>query len=175
MAKVTLITGGARSGKSRYALELASGAETRAFVATAEAFDAEMEQRIERHKEERGGAFETYEETHNPARVIRGVDPIPDVVVLDCVTVWLGNLMHDMELNVETIPEVEALVEVLDNPPCDIVVVTNEVGDGIVPATGLARRFRDIAGSVNRRLACSADRVVLMVCGIPVDVKGRGV
>jgi adenosylcobinamide kinase/adenosylcobinamide-phosphate guanylyltransferase len=172
MARVTLITGGARSGKSRHALELASGADRRVFVATAEAFDDDMERRIQRHREERGGAFETVEEPHDPARVIRSLDPVPDVIVLDCVTVWLGNLMHDMGLNVETIPEVETLVTVLEQPPCDVIVVTNEVGDGIVPATGLARRFRDMAGTVNRRLAGVADRVLLMVCGIPVDVKG---
>lgn len=173
MNRVTLITGGARSGKSAYALQLADAypAGTRVFMATAEAFDGEMRERIARHREERAGAFTTVEEALDPARAAAALPPATRVVLLDCVTVWLGNLMHHCGENTETFPQVETLLAGLRSTPWDWIVVTNEVGLGIVPDNPLARRFRDAAGRLNVRLAGAATDVVWMISGIPVPVK----
>lgn len=173
MNKVTLITGGGRSGKSTHALWLAMRCEgKRAFVATAEAFDAEMSDRIAAHRKERGDAFMTVEEPLDPARILTGLPDDICVAVVDCLTVWLGNLMHHRPGMDERYPEVSGMMNVLMDPPCDLIIVTNEVGMGIVPIDGMSRRFRDMAGRINQEAAALADTVILMVCGIPVVVKG---
>jgi len=174
MNRVTLVTGGARSGKSAHALSLALRREgKRAFIATAEAFDDEMRERIETHRRERGGAFLTAEEPLDPARALRSLPGDVTVALVDCLTVWLGNLMHRDGAVDDTCPQVVSLMEFLKDPPFGLVIVTNEVGMGIVPQNDAARRFRDLAGRVNRESAALADEVILMVCGIPVTVKGE--
>ncbi len=170
---VLLVTGGARSGKSAYALSVASGyAGGKAFVATAEPFDDEMRERAESHRRERGGAFLTVEEPFDPARALRSLPAGVMVAVVDCLTVWIGNLMHRGGSLADEFPEAASLMKILEDPPMDLVLVTNEVGMGVVPSNDMARRFRDVAGRINREAAARADRVVLMVCGIPVTVKG---
>lgn len=166
MAEVTLITGGARSGKSAAALRLAKPYARRVFIATAEAFDEEMRQRITRHKAERGAGWETIESPLDLAGAIRSVDDGNAALVVDCLTVWLGNWMHRDATTDETAASCNDLIAVLQQSSAGrIVVVTNEVGLGIVPEYPLGRHFRDAAGRLNQRVAAVADRVILMVCG----------
>ncbi len=172
---ITLITGGARSGKSGRALELAAPYARKAFVATAEPIDEEMRQRIARHRRERDAAFYTIEAPRDLAAACAGWPADVDVAVIDCLTVWLGNLMHaaadDVDLSQpSSFPEVVAFLDWLDHPPsCDLILVTNEVGMGLVPTTPLGRAFRDLAGAVNQRVAARAHRVVLMVSGVAFE------
>lgn len=172
MSRITLIIGGARSGKSRYALSLAREfPDPRAFIATAEPSDEEMRRRIESHRRERASDFTTFEEPLEPGLTLKTLPSNMRVVVLDCLTVWLGNLMHRNPNASESYEEIENFHRVLDQPSCDLIIVTNEVGMGIVPHNDLARSFRDIAGSLNQQVAAKADRVIFMVGGCPIVVK----
>jgi adenosylcobinamide kinase / adenosylcobinamide-phosphate guanylyltransferase len=175
MDKITLITGGARSGKSAFALSLGlQGYSKRAFVATAVPFDQEMKERISRHRKERGDQFQTIEEPLELSRVLARLPGGTEVGVVDCLTVWLGNLyhhFHDAEDKVRM--QVETFLEHLDQPACDLILVTNEVGWGIVPENPLARSFRDMAGYLNRRVAQKAASVFLLCCGLPLALKGE--
>jgi len=171
MNTLTLITGGGRSGKSTYALQMTLGYQRKVFVATALAFDEEMRCRIEKHRAERGKEFRTIEEPLHLADALLAASGSADVVLIDCLTVWLGNLLHEHDKAHAALPEVDAFMAALRDPPCDVVLVTNEVGMGIVPENALARRFRDIVGRVNQEIAARADRVILMVSGLPVLIK----
>jgi adenosylcobinamide kinase / adenosylcobinamide-phosphate guanylyltransferase len=163
---IILIGGGARSGKSRYALEKARGiAGTRAFLATAEAFDEEMSTRIRRHQEDRGDDFTTIEEPIDLAPII--TDSKFDVLVVDCLTLWLSNLMFANRLD-----EIDRLIAAAKATIETVIFVTNEVGSGIVPTDhALARDFRDRAGILNQRIAAIAQEVYLMVFGQPLRIK----
>jgi len=173
--KVLLVTGGGRSGKSRYALERASAYPRKGFVATAEAFDDEMRLRIAKHQAERGDAFRTVESPVALAAGIRSLAGEADVVVVDCLTVWLGNLMHKNPGTFDGTPgELERLLELLADPPMDVILVTNEVGLGIIPGDALSREYRDQAGIMNQRVAAVAGEVVLVVCGLPLTLKPGG-
>jgi adenosylcobinamide kinase/adenosylcobinamide-phosphate guanylyltransferase len=174
MAEVTLITGGARSGKSSFALELARrGYSRRALIATAVALDEEMKERILRHQEERGDTFHTIEEPVRLAEAISSCAGQIEVAVVDCLTVWLGNLYHHYDENEPSIKNhVDRFLAALDRAPCDLILVTNEVGWGIVPENRLARAFRDMAGLLNRQVAQKARCVYLLCCGIPLTIKG---
>ncbi len=173
--KVLLVTGGGRSGKSRYALERASAYGRKGFVATAEAFDDEMRLRIAKHQAERGDAFRTVESPVALAEGIRSLAGQVDVVVVDCLTVWLGNLMYKQEATVDGIPEALAhLLALLADPPMDLILVTNEVGLGIIPGDAMSREYRDLAGIMNQRVAAVASEVVLVVCGLPLVLKQGG-
>jgi adenosylcobinamide kinase/adenosylcobinamide-phosphate guanylyltransferase len=173
VAALTLVTGGARSGKSRHALALADGYARKAFIATAEACDEEMRERIARHRAARGTSFRTIEEPVDLSGAIRSLAGSADVAVVDCLTVWLGNLFGRRRADEWPFPEVVQALAAFERPPCDLVVVTNEVGMGIVPANELARRYRDCAGELNQQVAHLACRVVFMVCGMPVAAKER--
>lgn len=165
-ARVTLVLGGARAGKSGYALALLGGG---LFVATAEAGDAEMAERIATHRAERGASWTTIEEPLDLPAVLRrhGEDPRP--MLVDCLTLWLSNLVHrDRDIGEAT----TALLAALDQRAGETVFVSNEVGLGIVPDNALARRFRDAQGTLNRRIADRADRVVFMAAGLPLTLKG---
>lgn len=173
MAHVILVTGGARSGKSAYALRRAEGFARRCFIATAVAFDDETRDRIARHREERGAVWETIEAPHDVAGVLNGIDDPRAAVVVDCLTVWMGNLMHADPACTETAPPCDALVDALGHSRAGtVILVTNEVGMSIVPENALARRFRDVAGRLNQRVAAAADEVVLTVCGQALVIKG---
>jgi len=170
--KVVLVTGGGRSGKSRYALERASAYARKGFVATAEAFDDEMRLRIVKHQAERGNAFRTVEAPVALADGIRSLAGLVDVVVVDCLTVWLGNLMHKQAPMINGIPDALAhLLDLLADPPMDVILVTNEVGLGIIPGDAMTREYRDLAGIMNQRVAAVAGEVVLVVCGLPLVLK----
>lgn len=164
-SRIVLIGGGARSGKSAFALTLARRlGRRRAFVATACARDPEMRDRIEAHVQTRGNDFRTIEEpTELAARlsVLRDVD----VVVIDCLTLWLSNLLLRNEPHSHILEEVEAVARVLESSAYHTVVVTNEVGMGVVPATPLGRAFRDLAGHAHQRFVRAADEVYLAVLG----------
>ena len=166
MSKLTLVLGGARSGKSRFAERLAEGASSRTYIATAEAFDDEMRARIGKHREQRGGGWTTVEAPLDLAGALRSCTS--DIVLVDCVTVWLGNLMHhERSLH----DEVAALCECLKSHPAHVVLVSNEVGLSIVPENAMARRFRDEQGLANQRLAEVADEVYFIAAGLPLSLK----
>lgn len=169
--RIVLVTGGARSGKSRFALEEALKiAGEKAFIATAEATDKEMEDRITRHRKDRGGGWRTFEEPLAVAGLIKGTDGSYPVIVVDCLTLWLANvMMSGLDGEEETGRLVAALRAVKKS---EIFVVSNEVGMGIVPENELARRFRDVAGRLNQRVAAIADEVYVTFSGIPVRIKG---
>ncbi|MFO8112638.1 MAG: bifunctional adenosylcobinamide kinase/adenosylcobinamide-phosphate guanylyltransferase [Desulfosalsimonadaceae bacterium] len=169
--RLTLITGGARSGKSRFALTLAAPYDRRVFIATAQVLDAEMADRIRRHQEERKDRFTTMEEPLDLAGAVRRIPEKTGVAVIDCMTVWLGNLMHHQRIESEDAPSIAAFLDAISRPLCDVVIVTNEVGSGLVPPDAMSRRFRDIAGYLNRKIAHAADEVYLIACGLPLKLK----
>lgn len=166
MSKVTLVLGGARSGKSRFAERLAEGAASRTYIATAEPFDDEMRDRIGKHREQRGGGWTTVEAPLDLAEALAACTS--DFVLVDCVTVWLGNLMHHQR-NLRD--EVAALCDCLKTQMADVVLVSNEVGLSIVPENAMARRFRDDQGLANQRLAEVADEVYFIAAGLPLTLK----
>ncbi|MFW6413827.1 MAG: bifunctional adenosylcobinamide kinase/adenosylcobinamide-phosphate guanylyltransferase [Verrucomicrobiota bacterium] len=169
---VTLITGGCRSGKSRRALMLAASYRHPVFLATAEAGDDEMRARIAKHRAERSAAFKTVEEPLAPAAVFSSLPDGTDLVLVDCITVWLSNLIHHYREEAEERLEIKDFLQLLKTPPCDVILVTNETGTGIVPMNPVARQFRDLAGFVNQKLAACADNVEMTVCGISMQLKG---
>ncbi len=167
-AKITLVLGGARSGKSRYAEGLIAALPPPwAYVATAEAGDDEMAARIAAHRARRDAAWRTIEAPRDLAAALAACERMPTLV--DCLTLWLSNLML-AEADIDA--EVGRLEEALAAAAAPVVLVANEVGSGIVPEHPLGRRFRDVQGLVNQRLAARAERVVLMVAGLPLAVKG---
>lgn len=167
MSRLTLVLGGARSGKSRFAESLArQHGGPRTYIATAEAFDDEMRQRIAKHREQRAGdGWQTIEATLDPAAVL----PREGLALLDCVTVWLGNLMHHGR---DLRTEVAKLCATLETCPAEVILVSNEVGLSIVPENAMARRFRDEQGLANQALAAIADNVFFIAAGLPLKLKG---
>jgi len=166
LRKTVLIGGGARSGKSAFALRLALGmGSRRVVVATATAGDAEMAERIARHREERGAAFKTVEEPVRLAHVLRAM-PECDVVVVDCLTLWLSNLLLNGEDSVAAIGRVEELAALAPALPYHLLLVTNEVGMGLVPDSPLGRAFRDVAGRAHQRLAQTSNEVYFAALGM---------
>lgn len=168
---ITLITGGARSGKSNHSLELASSYKNKVFIATARVMDGEMEDRISKHKKERGNAFTTIEEPLDLAASLKNLPEETDLALIDCTTVWIGNLMFERENEEEPFIEINEFIEALISAPCDVIIVSNEVGMGIVPDNAMARKFRDIAGRLNQDIAKIAAKVILTVAGMPVQLK----
>jgi adenosylcobinamide kinase / adenosylcobinamide-phosphate guanylyltransferase len=165
----TLVLGGARSGKSRYAESLIAALPPPwLYIATAQGCDAEMAERIADHRTRRGNAWQTIEAPHDLASAL-STAPGTAPLLVDCVTLWLSNRML-AGADVES--EIRGLEAALDCRAGPVVLVSNEVGSGIVPDNALARRFRDLQGQLNQRLAAGANRVVLLVAGVPLIVKG---
>jgi adenosylcobinamide kinase / adenosylcobinamide-phosphate guanylyltransferase len=165
-----LIGGGSRSGKSRFALEYARRhAAPLAFIATAEARDDEMRHRIAAHRAERGPEFETIEESRDVARVIVEAGDRYGAIVVDCLTLWLSNLMFAGIMDIHR--EAATVLRVASESPSTVVLVTNEVGCGIVPENVLARQFRDLAGAMNQQAAAAAQEAYWMAFGIPMRLK----
>ena len=169
-ALVTLVLGGARSGKSAFAEGEVSRTGLPAFyIATAEARDSEMMERIEQHRIRRGAEWTTIEEPLDLAEALATWISPERTVLVDCLTLWLANLMAARHPIGE---EVEAVCDILRKAGGTVVLVSNEVGLGIVPDNALARRFRDEAGTMNRRVAATAGRVVFVAAGLPLTLKG---
>jgi adenosylcobinamide kinase / adenosylcobinamide-phosphate guanylyltransferase len=168
--RTVLVLGGARSGKSRHAQALAEAmAGARVFVATAQAFDDEMRDRIARHQADRDDSWSTVEAPTDLTQAIRTHGASGGVVLVDCLTLWLSNLLlADRDLESAG----DELVDALSTNAASVVLVSNEVGFGIVPDNALARRFRDAAGRLNQRVAAACDAVDLVVAGLPLRLKG---
>jgi adenosylcobinamide kinase/adenosylcobinamide-phosphate guanylyltransferase len=170
MGKSILVTGGARSGKSALAEELVADLGPRAvYIATANAGDPEMAARIAAHRDRRGAGWTTLEAPHDLAGALAATDDGRPRLV-DCLTLWLSNLMLDGR---DWSGAGGALVAALGAQASPVVLVTNEVGAGIVPENALARAFRDAAGQLNQRVAAAADEVFLVVAGLPLRLKPR--
>ena len=167
-----LILGGARSGKSRFALEEArehGGAV--AFLATARAVDDEMAARIARHRSERPPRWITLEEPHDVVAAGRRAAASHDLLVIDCATIWVANLMERGDEDAAVLAAADDMAKLMRERLVSTIVVSNEVGEGVHPTTAVGRRFQDLLGFVNQRLAAAADRVTLMVAGLPLIVK----
>lgn len=173
MSKVVLVTGGARSGKSRFAERLAEGfAPLRGYLATGEPGDAEMAKRIARHQGRRGSDWRTVEEPLQVEQAIRANDDRFSVLLLDCVTLWMSNLLFRYEGGAaEALARVESFTGSFPSFQTPLVIVTNEVGMGIVPEHPLARSFRDLAGEANEMIAAAADEVYVTISGLPLKLK----
>ena len=169
---VTLVLGGARSGKSRYAQQVASCFERVTFIATPRPSDSEMRRKIARHRRERPAAWKTVEVPLNLYKTIRSESQKTDVVLVDCLTLYVANVMG-AEKSSKSDPRklIEEVCDAIRASKASVVAVSNEVGSGIVPAYRSGRVYRDFLGQMNQELAQIADRVVLMVAGVPMTVK----
>lgn len=171
---VTLVLGGVRSGKSRYAQQLATRAARVTFIATAEhRDDEEMRRRIERHQAERPEHWATIEEPLDLASAIQSGARSSELLLIDCLTLFAAKLLEvhgDDEVAVTS--RVNALCAALQMAPCSVIVVSNEVGSGVVPAFEMGRRYRDLLGEINQHVAAVANHVVLMIAGLPLALKG---
>src|SRR5215470_13572271 len=174
VGSVTLVLGGVRSGKSRYAQMLAERSDSVTFVATAEhRDDEEMQRKIERHQAERPKQWRTIEEPLDLAAAIRSGEHTCDLLLVDCLTLFAAKLLEAHGDNKEQIASrVDDLCTALKSASCSVILVSNEVGSGVVPAFEMGRRYRDLLGEINQRVAALADRVVLMVAGLPLALKG---
>lgn len=183
--KLILVTGGARSGKSIFAEKLAKEQGDRVvYLATAAALDGEMKERIKAHKKARPSSWLTLEETIEVVKALREIPPEEEVVLLDCLTLWISNMMLEKagaqepsggrvkSLEDELIREGEGLIQELEKRKQKVIVVTNELGLGVVPEFVLGRIFRDTVGKVNQLVARSADEVYFLISGIPMKIKG---
>ena len=169
MARVSLILGGARSGKSARALALA-GTPPHVFIATGQALDGEMAERIRLHQAERGASWRLVEEPLELAGAIRANAAEGTTLLVDCLTLWLSNLIHHGR-DVEA--ETSALVETLAVVPCRVILVSNEIGMGLAPMNALGRDFRDAQGRLNQRIAAVVDHVEFVAAGLPLVLKGK--
>lgn len=173
MGATTLVLGGCRSGKSSHALGLAQscGGRDNCFIATCVARDEEMCKRVERHQAERGDRWSTVEAPLNLAKAVHEHAHSADVVLVDCLTLWVSNMLMEELDDAAVCERVEDLCAALDSAQSPVFLVSNEVGAGIVPENPLARRFRDLTGFANQRVAACAGKVVWMVAGIAVEIK----
>ena len=169
----TLIIGGCRSGKSSYALRLADQIEKgpKIFVATCIPRDQEMQMRVDNHQKERGQAWQTIEAPLNVPEVLATEASKAGIILIDCLTLWVSNLLMQNEDSKWIKQKGCQLVEAVQNSACPVILVTNEVGLGIVPDNRLARLFRDAAGALNQTIAAVCKQVVMTVAGIPVTLK----
>jgi adenosylcobinamide kinase/adenosylcobinamide-phosphate guanylyltransferase len=173
-ATVTLVLGGVRSGKSRFAQTMAERSACVTFIATAERReDPEMHAKIARHRAERPSFWTTIEEPIELSRTIRTTNDQCDLILIDCLTLFAANLLEVYGSNEANLQQqIELLCDALTSPPCSIILVSNEVGSGVVPAYELGRRFRDLVGEINQRVAAVAGTVLFMVAGLPLALKG---
>lgn len=169
---VTLVLGGARSGKSRYAQSLASAFQRVVFIATARRSDAEMRARIAQHRRERPSAWKTLEVPTGLDRVLREKCSGADLLLIDCLTQYVATVMdHQRGKGDEVKSELQNFCEAVRATKASVVIVSNEVGSGVVPSYRSGREYRDLLGEFNQQLALIADRVILMVAGLPLTVK----
>lgn len=177
MSQTIFITGGARSGKSVFAEQRARQFGTPlGYLATAQTLDSEMDGRVRRHRERRGDEWITIEEPFHLSQALLNCDGHYQAILVDCVTLWLSNLLlkyGDAAENIEELiqEDVQRLKSTLQRMTTPVILVSNEVGMGIVPDNALARMFRDIAGTANQALAATADEVHAVISGIPLQLK----
>ena len=167
---VTLVLGGVRSGKSHYAQQLGERAARVVFVATAQPGDDEMRRKVERHRSSRPKHWQTVEEPLSLAEAIADHGPKCDLMIIDCLTLFAANLL---EAKGDDQSSIDALCRALQSPPCSVVLVSNEVGSGVVPEYPSGRRFRDLLGEMNQSVARVASNVLLLVAGLPLVLKGQ--
>jgi adenosylcobinamide kinase/adenosylcobinamide-phosphate guanylyltransferase len=174
MKEVIFVTGGCRSGKSSFALDYANKQfRKKVFLATSQALDDEMERRIAQHRKARGHDWTTIEEPIKLTETLASLKANCEVVLIDCLTIWISNLLMDGETEERIIFRTENLIEGMKKIGQSIMIVSNEVGSGIVPENKIARIYRDIAGIVNQKVAVFSDTVVLTIAGIPHVIKGK--
>ncbi len=172
MGNIIFVVGGCRSGKSGHALALAEKfGSRRVFLATCMPADDEMRDRVAKHRQDRGNGWETVESPYLLPDAIRNYSPRADVLLVDCLTLWVSNLILNPDHQVAIADAFQELTRAMEAAACPVILVSNEVGSGIVPENKLARRFRDLVGWVNQKTAAAADQVVWMVAGIPVAIK----
>ena len=179
MGKIILVTGGARSGKSSFAERyVAKYGKKVGYIATSKICDEEMEYRVKLHRERRPAEWETFESPYSAHEVIRERGKSYDMILFDCMTIYVSNILStvedidDFDGNYKIVTErLKKLITAISESDATVVIVTNEVGSGIVPNNRLAREYRDLAGLANQMLAEVAEKVFLVVSGIPVDIK----
>ncbi|HID05691.1 MAG TPA: bifunctional adenosylcobinamide kinase/adenosylcobinamide-phosphate guanylyltransferase [Armatimonadetes bacterium] len=172
MGQFTLIIGGARSGKSKFAVELAKGVCGRvAFIATAVVTDDEMRNRIEEHRKMRPSAWMTVEEPLHIAQWLKVHHAEFDAIIVDCITIWLSNWLMEGATDETILAAVDEFIDIATSYRGHLIAVSNEVGMGVVPETPLGRRFRDLAGEANQRIATKATTVYWLCAGMPVRIK----
>jgi adenosylcobinamide kinase / adenosylcobinamide-phosphate guanylyltransferase len=170
---ITLVLGGVRSGKSRFAETLAGSISSVAFVATAQPSDDEMHLKIQRHQAERPKQWRTIEEPLDLDQVLVEEGPKHRILVVDCLTLYAANLLDAERGNPAAIEErLQRLYAALRSTPCSLALVSNEVGSGVVPPYPEGRRYRDLLGEINQKVASIADNVLLMIAGLPLVLKG---
>ena len=173
--RLTLVLGGVRAGKSRYAQELAGEGERILYVATAESGDEEMAARIAVHRAERPAAWSTLEEPIDLETTLAPRLPDVDTVLIDCLTLWVSNLLLQAPDNEETQARIQAqarrLIQLCERSDACWIIVSNEVGLGVIPATRLGRDYADALGRVNQLFAAAADDVIVMFAGLPVNIR----
>lgn len=166
------VAGGIRSGKSRFALKLAEEmGPRRAFIATAQALDPEMERRIRQHQAARSKSWVTYEEPVALSPVLEKLDGQYDVILVDCLSLWLSNLLHLERSERALSGHIKELIKTLRNLKTPIILISNEVGFGVIPVNPLARRFCDLAGALHQEIARLAREVYLLTSGIATQLK----
>lgn len=173
MSKLTLILGGARSGKSSYALTLAKKYKKVAFIATCQGLDQEMRRRIKLHKESRPKHWETFEEPRDLVKLSKEIHDRFDCIVIDCLTLLVSNLLLAKKSQEQIIDQVQELLLILKKKKSRVIMVSNEVGLGLVPVNKLGREFRDIAGKINQIIASKAGEVLFLAVGLPMKLKGK--
>lgn len=174
MSESVFVFGGCRSGKSRYALGFAEEAVGKKyFIATLQPGDDEMKERIRRHKEERGESWKTIEEPLQIPDAVREASKSADCIVVDCLTLWISNMMMAEYTEEEIRAQADDLCTSIAGCTCSIILVSNEVGTGVVPESRLGRDFRDYTGMINQKIASVCEKVVLMKAGIPIVIKGQ--
>ena len=169
--EIALVLGGARSGKSAWALEYVQNSyDSYMFLATAEVMDDEMADRVRLHKRARGPKWQLREEPLEIADILESEDCAVEAILIDCMTIWLSNVL--LKKGEEKVPVYQsALLHALARSHQSVIIVSNEVGSGIVPEHFLGRQYRDMAGSLNQKLAAAADKVVMTVAGLPIFLK----
>lgn len=172
--RMIFVTGGCRSGKSQFALDYANRHfQRKLYLATCEPLDEEMVRRIEHHKLRRGADWQTVEEPIKIAEAIKQHGNDMQVILLDCITLWLSNLLMRNKEDQEIMNEVDKFMDAMKPTQSSFVIVSNEVGMGLVPVDPLGRRFRDLSGMANQKIAEVAQTVVFTVSGIPIFLKGK--
>ncbi|MGB9499722.1 MAG: bifunctional adenosylcobinamide kinase/adenosylcobinamide-phosphate guanylyltransferase [Dissulfuribacterales bacterium] len=173
MKNTIVVIGGCRCGKSAHALRLAEqiAKDKKIFIATCVPFDKELQQRVKRHQKERGSSWSTIEVPILLQQAIIENSRKGNVILVDCLTLWLNNLLMEIDAQEYIAENIRQLTGALNKAQCPVILVSNEVGTGIVPENRFARLFRDMAGFVNQKVAEHADSVIWMVAGIPVKIK----